>query len=82
MFPSTEEVAEPDVILVYLTPGQLSKLATAIAYTTGEQLKIESVGKASSCGGVVKAHLTHRLVRILPGLGDHTIAWRMDDEIP
>ncbi|MCE4609733.1 MAG: DUF169 domain-containing protein [Desulfurococcales archaeon] len=81
IFPSTEKIAEPDVILVYLTPGQLSKLATAIAYASGEPLKIESAGKAGSCGGVVKAHSTRKPVGILPGLGDRTIAWTMDDEM-
>ncbi len=81
VYPATYEITEPDVILVYLTPGQLSKLASAVAYATGEPLKIESIGKAGSCGGVAKAYQTGKPIGILPGLGDRTLAWTMEDEM-
>lgn len=81
LYPATEEVEEPDVVLIYLTPGQLTKLAAAISYATGEPFRIESIGKAGSCGGVAKAHATGKPVGILPGLGDRTLSWTMDDEM-
>lgn len=81
LYPAIKEVEEPDVVLVYLTPGQLTKLAAAISYSTGEPLVIESIGKAGSCGGVAKAYSTGRPVGILPGLGDRTLAWTMEDEM-
>ncbi len=81
VYPATEPVAEPDVVLAYMTPGQMAKLAPAIAYAYGEPLRIESVGKAGSCGGVARSLLEDRPVGILPGLGDRTLAWTMDDEL-
>lgn len=81
VYPATEKVAEPDVVLAYMTPGQLAKLAAAVVYAIGEPLVIESIAKAGSCGGVAKAHATGKPVGILPGLGDRTLAWTMDDEM-
>lgn len=81
VYPSTEPIAVPDVILVYGTPGQMTRLVSAVVYKTGEPVKLEAMGKAGSCSGVARSYLESRPLLILPGLGDRTLAWTMDDEM-
>ncbi len=74
-------IAVPDVVVVYGTPGQMTKLAAAVAYRTGEPIKLEAMGKAGSCSAIARALLDGKPYLALPGLGDRTLAWTMDDEM-
>ena len=80
-YPLTTPIANPDVILIYGTPGQMTKLVSAITYKTGEPVTLEATGKAGSCSGIAKAYLEGKPFLVLPGLGDRTIAWTQDDEM-
>ncbi len=81
IFSLDQPVAEPHVVLVHLTPGQLSRATVGFTYFTGEPLEMKALGKAGSCGGVAKSFKEDKPVVILPGLGDRTLAWTMDDEM-
>jgi len=81
IFSLEQPVVRPHVILLYLTPGQLSRVTVGFTYFTGEPLEMKALGKAGSCSGVAKAFMENRPVAILPGLGDRTLAWTMDDEM-
>jgi len=76
-----EPIEVPDVIIFYGTPGQMTKFAAAVAYKTGEPVTLEAMGKAGSCSAIAKTFLDGRPRLALPGLGDRTLAWTMDDEM-
>jgi len=76
-----DAVETPDVVVFYGTPGQMTKFAAAVAYKTGEPVRLEAMGKAGSCSAIARAYLDGRPYLSLPGLGDRTLAWTMDDEM-
>ena len=47
----------------------------------GEPIRLEAMGKAGSCTAIAKAYLDNKPYLALPGLGDRTLAWTMDDEM-
>jgi len=81
VFPMLNPVTVPDVIIIYGTPGQMMKFAAAVAYKTGEPVKLEAMGKAGSCTAIARSFLDRKPYLALPGLGDRTLAWTMDDEM-
>jgi len=72
---------EPDVILVYGTPGQMVKLVAAYVFKTGEKIELTSSGKAGSCTGVAETILTGKPRLVLPGLGDRMVGHTEDYEM-
>jgi uncharacterized protein (DUF169 family) len=81
VYSTLEPIEVPDVIIFYGTPGQMTKFAAAVAYKTGEPVTLEAMGKAGSCSAIAKTYLDGRPHLALPGLGDRTLAWTMDDEM-
>jgi uncharacterized protein (DUF169 family) len=71
----------PDVVILYGTPGQMAKVAAAFAYKSGEPITLQAMGKAGSCTAIARSYLDNRPYLALPGLGDRTLAWTMDDEM-
>ena len=76
-YPATE----PNIVMVYGTPGQMIKLITAYVYKTGDEIYLSSSGKAGSCTGVAETILTGKPRLVLPGLGDRTVGHTEDYEM-
>ncbi len=74
-------ITVPDIVLIYGTPGQMMKIVAALVYKSGEPVHMDSIAKAGSCSGVAKSYLEGKPLLVLPGLGDRTLAWTMDDEM-
>ena len=76
-YPATD----PNVIMIYGTPGQMVKLVTAYVFKTGEEVHLTSSGKAGSCTGVVNTILSDKPRLVLPGLGDRIVGHTEDYEM-
>lgn len=81
VFNILESIEVPDVVIAYGTPGQMTKLSAAFAYRAGEPMRLEAMGKAGSCSAIARSYLDNKPYLALPGLGDRTLAWTMDDEM-
>jgi len=71
----------PQVILVYGSPAQISRLIQANIYGTGEPASSTSVGALSCASEIAKPILTDRCQYIVAGGGNRSMAQVQDNEI-
>jgi len=73
---------EPDIILMYVNPAQLMRLAHAATYKKGTPIGGSFAGRAGSCTeGVIGAFLDKTPKIVLPGNGDRVWAACQDHEM-
>lgn len=72
---------DPDIILIYGTPGQMVNLVAASVYNTGEKVTLNASGKAGSDSTVAEVMLTNKPKLSLPGLGDRILGHVEDNEM-
>jgi uncharacterized protein (DUF169 family) len=72
---------EPDLILIYGTPGQMVNLVTASVYNNGEKITLAASGKAGSDTAVAEVMMTKKPRLALPGLGDRILGHVEDNEM-
>jgi uncharacterized protein (DUF169 family) len=72
---------EPDVIIVYGNPAQISRLIQSAVYATAEPIVTSSAGGFACGGEIVVPILTNRCQAIITGGGDRAIAQADDHEV-
>ncbi len=71
---------DPQVIIVYGNPAQISRLVQAAAYETGEPVVSESIGGFACGEEITRTILTDRCQSVMVGGGDRAIALTQDHE--
>lgn len=72
---------EPEVVILYVTPGQALKLILGLSYAEGEVMNNPITGQAAVCQSVARAIATQRMVLEIPCVGDRTYGVVQDDEL-
>ncbi|MGC9153404.1 MAG: DUF169 domain-containing protein [Vulcanisaeta sp.] len=72
---------EPQVVMIYGTPGQMVKLVAAYVYISGDKVTLSASGKAGSDTAVVEVLLTGKPRLALPGYGDRIVGHVEDYEM-
>jgi uncharacterized protein (DUF169 family) len=73
--------SDPDVVILYVTPGQALKLLLGFSYAKGEVVQNPISGQASVCQSVARALSSGRMVLEIPCVGDRTWGLVQDDEL-
>ncbi|MFA5314146.1 MAG: DUF169 domain-containing protein [Methanomassiliicoccales archaeon] len=72
---------EPDVIVLYLTPGQALKVILALSYDGGEVIENPITGQAAVCQSIARAMTSGKVALGIPCVGDRTYGLVQDDEL-
>ncbi len=72
---------EPDVVVIYLTPGQALRLVIAYAHEKGEEVRSTITGQASLCSSVAHAYRERSMVVDIPCIGDRRYGLVQDQEM-
>ena len=73
---------DPDVILLYVTPGQTTQLLHAATWKTGERIVVRTAAEAGTCGEAVAAtYLSRRPTIAFPCSGTRRFGQVEDDEL-
>lgn len=72
---------EPDVVVIYLTPGQALRLIIAYAHERGEEVHSTITGQASVCSSVAHAFRERSMVVDVPCVGDRRFGMVQDQEM-
>ncbi len=81
LFPLTKEVTQPDVIVIYANPAQISRLAQAATFNSSGRVKGSFGGKVECSEYLVCPMKTGEPRVVIPGLGDRIFSMTMDDEM-
>jgi len=71
----------PDVVVLYLTPGQALKVILGLSYAEGEVIDNPITGQAAVCQSIARAVHTEKVVLEVPCAGDRTWGLVQDDEL-
>ena len=72
---------EPDVVVIYATPGQMLKLLMGLAYQEGEVPVNHVSGQASVCQCIARTLRTERVCVDISCVGDRRYGMVQDDEM-
>jgi uncharacterized protein (DUF169 family) len=73
-FPLNVADVEPDIILIYGTPAQMSRLAAGYLYNSGELIESKTTGFGISCLSAVKPYFSKKPALVHPGRGERILA--------
>jgi len=73
--------ADPDVIVVYLTPGQALKVLLGYEYAEGKVLRATIAGQSSVCSAIAKVMAGEDAVLDIPCVGDRMWGLVPDDQL-
>jgi uncharacterized protein (DUF169 family) len=72
---------EPDVVVIYLTPGQALRLIIAYAHERGEEVRSIITGQASLCSSIAHVFKERNMVVDIPCIGDRRYGLVQDQEM-
>ena len=81
LFPMAKAAAEPDVIVIYGNPAQISRLIQAATFNSTSRVSGSFGGKVECSEYLVSPLKTGQPRVIIPGLGDRIFSMTMDDEM-
>lgn len=80
--PLTETIIEPDIVLVYGDPAQMTHIVQALSYEGKYLVNSSFIGFGESClKGVLIPYVTGKPEVVLPGTGDRTLALTKEEEM-
>jgi uncharacterized protein (DUF169 family) len=80
--PLTKTIIEPDVVLIYGDPAQMTHIIHALSYEGKYLVKSAFIGFGESClKGVLIPYLSGEPEVVLPGTGDRTLALTKEEEM-
>ncbi|TFF86630.1 MAG: hypothetical protein EU551_01080 [Promethearchaeota archaeon] len=80
--PITRTKLEPDVILLYGDPAQITHIIQALSYEGKYVIKSSFIGFGESClKGVLLPYISNKPQVVLPGTGDRTLALTKEEEM-
>ncbi|MBN2808981.1 MAG: DUF169 domain-containing protein [Deltaproteobacteria bacterium] len=74
IFPLELAPVEPDIIVLYGTPAQMSRLASGYLYNSGELIESKTTGFGISCLALIKPYFTGKPAFVHPGRGERILA--------
>lgn len=80
MAPAHKADFEPQVVIVYGNPAQLSRFAQSAVYTTGEAVNSTSLGGFACGDEITETLLTDECRLVITGGGDRAMAQAQDNE--
>ncbi|OPY33189.1 MAG: hypothetical protein A4E32_00863 [Methanomassiliicoccales archaeon PtaU1.Bin124] len=72
---------DPDVVIIYVTPGQALKVLLGLSYAKGEVIDNPITGQAAVCQSVARAIDTGSAILEVPCAGDRMWGLVQDDEL-
>ncbi|HIJ00029.1 MAG TPA: DUF169 domain-containing protein [Candidatus Methanomethylophilaceae archaeon] len=81
VFPLSYASADPDVIVIYGSPGQMLRLIIAYNYMKGEGICNPVTGQASVCASIARAQGKGETSLDVPCMGDRMYGLVADDEM-
>ncbi len=72
---------KPDVVVLYLTPGQALKALLGLSFEKGEVVENPITGQSSVCQSIARAMTTGRMILEIPCIGDRTYGLVQDNEL-
>lgn len=72
---------EPDVIMIYVNPGQAARLIQGAAYCQGEPVTSTASGRCACISEIVSPYLKKGFSFTVPGAGEKVFALTADDEM-
>ena len=81
VFPLETAPVDPDIVLVYGTPAQMSRLASGYLYHHGALMESKTTGFGLSCLSAVKPHFTGKPALVHPGRGERILAGTDESEM-
>lgn len=79
--PLTQSDKEPDVIVIYGTPGQMLRLIIGLNYEGGGAICTPVTGQASVCASISRAYCKKEVSLDIPCMGDRLYGLVGDDEM-
>jgi len=80
--PLTRTIIEPDVVLTYGDPAQMTHIVQALSYEGKYLVNSAFIGFGESClKGVLIPFITNKPQVVLPGTGDRTLALTKEEEM-
>jgi len=73
--------ADPDAIVIYLTPGQALKVLLGYEYAEGKVLRATVAGQSSVCSAIAKVIAGEDALLDIPCVGDHMWGLAPDDQL-
>lgn len=80
-FPLEMAPVDPDIVLIYGTPAQMSRLASGYLYHDGELIESKTTGFGISCLSALKTHFTDKPAFVHPGRGERILAGTDESEM-
>ena len=81
VFPLETAPVDPDIVLIYGTPAQMSRLASGYLYHYGELIESKTTGFGLSCVSALKPHFTGKPALVHPGRGERILAGTDESEM-
>ncbi len=81
VFPLSKAKVEPDVIVIYGNPAQVSRLVQGATYGSSSRVSGSFGGKVECTEYLVSPFRTGEPRVVIPGLGDRIFSMTMDDEM-
>ena len=81
VFPLDKAPVAPDVVVIYGTPAQMSRLAAGWVYHHGETIRYKTNGFGISCMSALKPHFSGKPAFVHPGRGERILAGTDDAEM-
>jgi len=80
--PLIKTIVEPDIILVYGDPAQMTHIVQSLSYEGKYLVNSSFIGFGESClKGVLIPYITDKPEVVLPGTGDRTLALTKEEEM-
>jgi len=79
--PLSETPIDPDIILIYGNPAQISRLVTGAIYHHGEVVTSTTHSGLSCASEIIVPFLNNRAQVVIPGTGERVLAMTQDDEM-
>jgi uncharacterized protein (DUF169 family) len=73
MFPLDKAPVDPDIVLIYGTPAQMSRLVSGYVYHFGELVESNTTGFGFSCLAALKPYWTGKPALVHPGRGERIL---------
>lgn len=81
MFPLEKSPVEPDLVVMYGTPAQMSRLVSGYMYHSGELVESKATGFGFSCLSTLKPYWSGKPAFINPGRGERILGGTDESEM-
>lgn len=81
IYPLALAESEPDLVVIYGSPAQMARLASAFVHFSGEFVQSATTGFGISCLSMLKPHFSGKPSIVVPGRGERILAGTEEGEM-